>query len=110
MQFIALIYSDENGESSPQLLQEYGEFTQEMIAKGHFKAGDELQASSTATCVTISNGKTHLKDGPFSETKEQLGGYYLLECADLDEAVACAAKIPTVAHGGTVEVRPVVMR
>ncbi|MGB7181095.1 MAG: YciI family protein [Burkholderiaceae bacterium] len=109
MQFIALIYSEETGEASPEVMQAYGAFTQEMIAKGHFKAGDELQPSSTATCVSVRNGKTALKDGPFSETKEQLGGYYLLECADLDEAIACAAKIPTAAHGW-VEVRPVVMR
>lgn len=110
MQFIALIYSEEQGEATPELIQQYGEFTQEMIAKGHFKAGDELQPSATATCVSVRDGKTHLKDGPFSETKEQLGGYYLLECADLDEAVACAAKIPTASHGGTIEVRPIVMR
>jgi hypothetical protein len=106
MQYIALIYSEETGAASPELIQEYGKFTQDIIAKGQFKAGDALQSSSTATCVSVRNGKTVIKDGPFSETKEQLGGYYLLECANLDDAIEAAAKIPT-ARVGTIEVRPV---
>ena len=106
MQYIALIYTPETGDPDPELFQAYGQFTQEMISKGHFKGGDALQPTSTATCVSVRDGKTNLKDGPYSETKEQLGGYYLLECADLDEAVACAAKIPG-ALNGTIEVRPV---
>lgn len=107
MQYIALIYNEE-GNDTPEVFQAYGAFTQEMVAKGFFKAGDALEPSSTATCVTVRDGKTHLKDGPFSETKEQLGGYYLLDCADLDEAVECAAKIPG-ALNGTIEVRPVMV-
>jgi hypothetical protein len=108
MQYMALIYSEEAGEASPELMQEYGTYTQDIIARGQFKAGDALQSSSTATCVSVRDGKTSIKDGPFSETKEQLGGYYLLECANLDEAIEAAAKIPT-AKTGTIEVRPVMM-
>lgn len=78
MQYIALIYTPESDDMDPSLLQAYGAFTQEMISKGHFKAGDPLQDSSTATCVSVRDGKATLKDGPFSETKEQLGGYYLI--------------------------------
>lgn len=108
MQYIALIYKAEDGEPDPQLFQDYGTFTQQMIADGHFKSGDALQPSSTATCVTVRNGKTDIKDGPFSETKEQLGGYYIFECEDLDQAIACAEKIPD-AKSGTIEVRPVMI-
>ena len=68
MQYIALIYNEETSESDPEMCEAYGKFTKEMIAKGYFKSGDALQASSTATCVTVRNGKTHLKDGPFSES------------------------------------------
>lgn len=106
MQYIALIYNQETGEADPALFQAYGKFTQVMISKGYFKAGDALEGSATATCVSVRDGKTNLKDGPFSETKEQLGGYYLLECANLDQAIECAAKIPG-ALTGTIEVRPI---
>ncbi len=106
MQYIALIYTQETGESDPEMFQAYGKFTQEMISKGIFKGGDALQASTTATCVSVRDGKTKLKDGPYSETKEQLGGYYLLECASLELAIECAAKIPG-ARTGVIEVRPV---
>ncbi|MBT5571059.1 MAG: YciI family protein [Alphaproteobacteria bacterium] len=106
MQFMALIYNKETGNHDPETFQAYGKFTQDMIAQGHFKSGDALQPTATATCLTIRDGKTSLKDGPFSETKEQLGGYYILECENLDEAIACAAQIPG-AKTGTIEVRPV---
>lgn len=104
MQYMALIYSEETA-PDPALFQAYGKFTQDMIAQGHFKSGDPLQPSETATCVSVRDGETVLTDGPFSETKEQLGGYYILECENLDEAIACAAQIPT-AKTGTIEVRP----
>ena len=106
MQYIALIYNPETGESDPEIFQAYGKFTKEMISKGYFKGGDALQASTTATCVSVRNGKTEIKDGPFSETKEQLGGYYILECDNLDTAIECAAKIPG-AMTGMIEVRPI---
>lgn len=112
MQYIALIYCAENPEFDPASpaaqanFQAYGEFTKKIIANGQFKGGDPLLPSATATCVTRRNGKVATTDGPYAETKEQLAGYYLLECADLDEAVATAAEIPD-ADSGVIEVRPV---
>src|ERR1700760_4426451 len=85
---------------------EYGAFTQSIIQSGHFKAGDGLQPSTTATTVRVRDGKTLTTDGPFAETREQLGGYYLVEAKDLDEATKLAARIPG-AQVGSIEVRPV---
>ena len=87
-------------------MKEYREFTDSILKSGHMKAGDALQPTSTATCVRIRNGKTLTTDGPFAETKEQLGGYYLIEAKDLDEATKIAARVPS-AKSGTIEVRPV---
>jgi hypothetical protein len=77
--------------------------------RGIFKAAEPLQPTSTATTVRVQNGKVLITDGPFAETKEQLAGYYILDCKDLDEALEWAAKIPTVCGGGSgsVEVRPI---
>lgn len=86
----------------------YQEFTSDVQKNGVFVSGDALQPVDTATTVTRENGKTEITDGPFAETKEVLGGYYLLECKDLDEALGYAAKIPTAEHG-RVEVRPVMV-
>ena len=86
--------------------EEYREFTDSILKSGNMKAGDALQPTSTATCVRIRNGKTLTTDGPFAETKEQLGGYYLVEAKDLDEATKIAARIPS-ARTGTIEVRPI---
>lgn len=111
MQYIALIYYEETdldpaSDEAQAMYASYGEYTQKIIAAGQFKAGDALMPSASATCVQKRNGKVTTTDGPFAESKEQLGGYYLLECADLDEAVAAAAEIPHAASG-TIEVRPV---
>jgi len=114
MQYICLIYSAENAGPQPgtpefgALLQGYQKFTDEVKEKGLLVAGDALQPASTATTVTTENGKVELTDGPFAETKETLGGYYLLECKSLDEAVEHAAKIPTAEHG-RIEVRPIMV-
>ena len=109
MQYMALIFHDETPPESPEeMMQAYGAVTQEMVAANAFVAGDALQPSSTATCVRVRDGKTDVTDGPFAETKEQLGGYYLLECENLDQAVEWAAKIPAAANG-TIEVRPVMV-
>ena len=92
MQYIALIYNEEDPNFDPASevakarWEAYGAYTQGIIAAGQFKGGDALQPSSTATCVQNRDGKVVTTDGPFAETKEQLGGYYLLECADLDLA------------------------
>ena len=106
MQFLALIYSADNSEDvdMPTLMSQYRDFGGEAAAA--IKAGDALQPVATATSVRVRNGEAMLTDGPFAETKEQLGGYYLLECKDLDEALQWAAKIPTARYG-TIEVRPV---
>jgi len=112
MQYIALLYDDEtsdNGatpEQQQEVIQRYFAFDEEAKAAGVFVGGDALKPSATSTCVRNRDGKMLMTDGPFAETKEQLGGYYILECKDLDEALAWAAKIPA-ADSGTVEVRPI---
>jgi hypothetical protein len=84
---------------------DYRSFTADIIASGEFKAGEALDQISTATSVRVRDGKTLLTDGPFAETREQLGGFYLVEADNLDRAVEIAAQIPTARHG-TIEVRP----
>lgn len=108
--YMALIYSAEEQASSYEgdMIADYGKFTQDIIAADVFKAGDALMPTSTASCVQVRGGKSTITDGPFAETKEQLGGYYLLDCKDLDEAMKWAAQIPTAKHG-TIEVRPVMV-
>jgi hypothetical protein len=114
MQYLLLIYENEaaaakRGEAGMQaMMNEYRAFTQSIIQGGHFKAGDALQPTSTATTVTVRGGKTLTTDGPFAETREQLGGYYLIEAKDLDEAIAIAARVPS-AKVGSIEVRPVMV-
>jgi hypothetical protein len=115
MQYLLLIYANEaEAAAMPDaematMMAEYGEFTQSIVQAGNFKAGDRLKRVSTATTVRIRNGKTLTTDGPFAETREQLGGYYLVEAANLDEAIAIAARIPGAKHG-SIEVRPVWLR
>ena len=112
MKFLLLLYGDESqwANASPEDIQKdmdaYGAFGQESTEAGVFIAGEGLEAMNSATTVRVREGETVLSDGPFAETREQLGGFYLLECRDLDEAVRWAAKIPA-AHGGSVEIRPV---
>jgi hypothetical protein len=90
-----------------QIMREYGDLVQATVASGHCRASVKLQPSSTGTTVRERNGRPVITDGPFAETKEQLGGYHLLECKDLDEAISIAARIPTLRVGGSIEVRPV---
>jgi hypothetical protein len=112
MNYMLLIYDDEKlwGSMSDsergEIFGEYGAFTQELQAKGAFVAGDPLQPTSTATTVRVRDGEQLTTDGPFAETKEQLGGYYIVDVESLDEALAWAAKIPS-ARLGTIEVRPI---
>ena len=89
-----------------QMMAEYGAFTQGIIESGEFIAGDPLQGLDTATSVRVRDGKVGTTDGPFAETKEVLGGYYVVDVADLDRATALAAQIPDARYG-TVEVRPI---
>ncbi|WP_394835402.1 YciI family protein [Pendulispora rubella] len=114
MRYICLIYSDEasfekmSPEEQGKLYAEYEAFRNELAAAGNVKlAGDQLKPAHTATSVRVRHGKVQTTDGPFAETKEQLGGYYILECKNLDEALKWAAKIPS-AKDGTIEVRPIV--
>ena len=114
MQYMLLIYDNEKmWPSMPEkernaLMGEYFAFSEETKKAGKLVAGDALQPTSTATTVRVRDGKRLTTDGPFAETKEQLGGYYLVEAKDLDEALAIAAKIPS-ARFGSIEVRPVMV-
>lgn len=111
MKYMLLIYHAERDwaafseKQRKELYAEYGKFTQEIQASGNYIAGSELAPVTTATSVRVRDGKQLTTDGPFTETKEQLGGYYLVEAKNLDEAIALAARIPS-AKGGTIEVRP----
>ena len=113
MKYLCLIYDDETKIGSmPQdtadaFMQEYFSFTDAIRQSGHYLGGHALQPVSTATTVRVRNGRTSTTDGPFAETKEQLGGYYLIEADSLDEAIEWAAKIPS-AKLGSIEVRPLV--
>ncbi len=112
MQYMMLIYGSEqemakHADPSGKMMAGFREFTEHYRKTGHIKAGDALQPTSTATTVTVKDGKTVTTDGPFAETREQLGGYYLIEAKNLDEAIAIAAKIPVAYMGGHIEVRPV---
>ena len=115
MQYLMLIYETEatwnaiaDGEKQ-KVYQQYFELVGELQKNGKYKLGHQLQPVATAQTVRVRNGKKAITDGPFAETKEQLGGYFLVEAKDLDEALAIAARIPG-AQIGSVEVRPVVMR
>lgn len=90
-----------------EIMDQYRALEHDLIKSGHYLAGAKLGPSSTTTTVRMKNGKPAITDGPFAETKEQIGGYHLIECRNLDEAIAIAMRIPTLAAGGTVEVRPV---
>lgn len=112
MQYLLLIYRNEadfakmTEADGKQMSGEYGVFTQSIVQSGNFKGGDRLHPSSMATTVRVRDGKTLTTDGPFAETHEQLGGYYLIDAKDLDTALAIAARIPG-AKVGSIEVRPV---
>jgi hypothetical protein len=99
-------YENETPEQAAEVMQAYEAFDREINESGAFVAGEGLQPPEAATAVTVRNGERLVTDGPFPETKEQLGGFYLIECKDLDEAIEWAAKIPG-AQNGTIEVRPV---
>jgi hypothetical protein len=112
MEYMLLIYSNEteNKKMTPaeqsEMFQGYMTFTQDLTRSGKNKGGNPLEPAATATTVRVRNGKTTVTDGPFAETKEQLGGYYLVEAKDLDEAISIASRIPG-AKVGSIEVRPI---
>jgi hypothetical protein len=110
MKYMLLIYGDENGLSETEREDCYTESTQlahYLHANGQYLAANPLHPTSMATSVKVRDGKRLVTDGPFAETREQLGGYFLIDVKNLDEAIAVAAKIP-VARKGTVEIRPVI--
>jgi hypothetical protein len=112
MNYLLLIYSSEKQEAglsadaTSAIIHEYKEFTQSIVQSGKFKAADRLGPTSSASTVRVRDGKVTATDGPFAETREQLGGYYLVDAKDLDEAIAIAARIPS-ARVGSIEVRPI---
>jgi hypothetical protein len=112
MQYLLLIYGNEAGMQSAgksdieQMVAAYGAYTQAMKTAGVMVAADRLKPSTAASTVRIADGKTKVLDGPYAETKEQLGGYYMIEVPDLDAALSWAARCPGAA-AGTMEVRPI---
>jgi hypothetical protein len=112
MRYMLLIYGDEQAQAgiseadAAVQYEAYNAFSQDIVDRGLMQGGEALQPTSTATTVRVRNDETLTTDGPFAETKEQLGGFYLVECKDLDEAIATAAKIPG-ARDGSIEVRPI---
>ena len=112
MRYLCLIYDDESTVGSmpkgaaDAFMQEYFNFTDAIRRSGHYLGGEALQPVTTATTVRVGNGRTSTTDGPFAETKEQLGGFYLIEARDLNDAIQVAARIPS-ARMGSVEVRPI---
>jgi len=112
MRYLLMIYTDEKTEAGMSKEEQeaymagYSAFSQTARGRGAYLGGEALQSTGTATAVRVRNGQTVTTDGPYAETKEQLGGYYLLNCKNLDEAIELAAMIPGAKHG-TVEVRPI---
>ena len=112
MKYLLMIYGDERGfeqmneDERHAVYKEYDEFANDLATKGQMVGGDELQSTATATTVRVRDGERMVTDGPFAETKEQLGGYFLVDVEDLDAAIEAAARIPG-AKTGSIEVRPV---
>jgi len=111
MQYILLIYHDERvwdalgADEQRRIYAEYRELIEQLQSTGQYRAGSQLKPTAAATAIRVRNGTRLVTDGPFAETREQLGGYFLIEAANLDEALALAARIPS-ARLGTIEVRP----
>jgi hypothetical protein len=112
MKYLCLIYGDEGiwttmaKDEGERIMKEYFDFTDDIKKSGHMLAGESLLPTSSATTVRVRNGKLGTTDGPFAETKEQLGGFYMIEAKDLNEAIRVAARIPG-AKTGSIEVRPI---
>ena len=111
MQYLLMLYVNETGWSKLTKAQQeqgvaaYSAYTEALTKAGVLKSGNRLQGSSAATTVRLENGKSHVLDGPYADSKEQLGGYYLIDVPDLDAAISWAARCPAAGHG-VVEVRP----
>jgi len=106
VRYLILIYDNEATAPQDPELDKWAEYTRKLQESGCLRGGEALQPTSTATTVRVKDGKTLVTDGPFAETKEQLGGFYMVDCKDLDEALKWAEQIPSVGRG-SVEVRPI---
>jgi hypothetical protein len=107
MRYLLMIAGDESTTSpDPTVTEAYGEWAKEAAERGILQGGERLRPTTDATTVRVRNGETLTTDGPFAETKEQLGGYFVVDCKDLDEAIMAAAKLPG-ARTGSIEVRPI---
>jgi hypothetical protein len=106
MRYVLLIAGDENASPSEDVTPEYVEWMKMVTDRGLLQGGERLRPTSDATTVRVRNGEVLSTDGPFAETKEQLGGYFIVDCKDLDEAIEVAGKIPG-AKAGSIEVRPI---
>jgi hypothetical protein len=113
MRYLALIYSNEqsNQNMSPEegekVMGAWWKFTSDLQSSGKMLGGEALQSTLTATTVRLQNGSPLVTDGPFAETKEQLGGYYLINATDLDDAIKWVSQMPVMERGGCVEIRPI---
>ena len=113
MQYLILIYGDEHAlanapkQAMEQMTSAHMAYAKEMTEKNVMRGGAQLAPSTSATTLRLAGGKPVATDGPFAETKEQLGGYYLIECANLDEAIKWAGRCPSI-QGGTIELRPLI--
>jgi hypothetical protein len=114
MRYLLLIYGDESarsGEMTPEAMKanmtRWTDYTEWLHEKGWHQAGEALEPTPSATTVREKDGKVLSTDGPFAETKEQLGGFYLVDCPNLDDAIEAASKMPNLTYGGSVEVRPI---
>ncbi len=115
MKYLLLIYDNEqanmsmSSEEMAKNMDEWFKYADDLQKSGKLVAGEALQPTMTATSVRTGNPAPLATDGPFAETKEQLGGFYMVEAADLDDAIAWSGKMPHIAHGGTVEIRPIMV-
>ena len=113
MRYMLLIYGEETQQDdasneAPEISPPWVEYTNWLLREGIHTAGERLAGSATATTIRSAGGSKLITDGPYAETKEVLGGYYIIECDDLDKALEAAARCPAVAFGGSVEVRPII--
>jgi hypothetical protein len=112
MRYVLLVCTDESAqaalspEESSSIMAEYAAFTEDVARRGILQGGERLRPTTDATTVRVRDGEVLTSDGPFAETKEQMGGYYVVDCEDLDEAIEVAARIPGARYG-SIEVRPI---
>ena len=107
MKYLLLICGTENRLNDEQRMQAWATYNNELVASGKIRGGERLRPAASATTLRLNGGERLLSDGPYAETKEQLGGFYMVEAGNLDEAVEWAGKMPHLQDGGSVEIRPI---